>query len=295
MYQNKNAVIYHYYEVNEIYTDNLLWFLLLGYKENLDFYIILTEKKDLNLPILPNITYIHTKNISFDYGGYVEFFTCHNWQSYDKIVFLNSSTRGPILPIYVDDWFECFTKELKNDVGIVGSSINILNDRGEEGKLYRNFYKEKSPFCHVQTNAFALNKNSLSILNRNNFWNNTKIISKLDTVIHFEIRLSQILLQNGLNLKCLLSPYNSINYRLKFEEINKFSANGDVRYKNCYFGHSIDPYQIMFVSSNRKIFDLDYLNSICLEQVEQSNNFDQLKTLTIVKWLTKKYINSNLY
>lgn len=295
MHQNKNAVIYHYYEVNEVYRDNLFWFLLLGYKENLDFYIILTESKNLNLPVLPNITYIHTKNIGFDYGGYCEFFTNYSWQNYEKIVFLISSTRGPIIPAYVDDWFECFTKELKNDVGITGTSINILNDQGHEGKSYRDFYKESSPFCHVQTNAFALNNYSLSILDKNNFWNNKKINTKLDTVIHFEIRLSQILLQHGLNLKCLLSPYNNVNYRVKVKDINKFSANGDVRFKNCYFGHSIDPYQTMFVSTNRKIFELNYLNSICLEQVEQSNNLNLVKTTNILKWLTQKYINSNLY
>lgn len=296
MQKNKKAVVYHFYEVDNTHKDNLFWFLLLSYKSDIDFFIVLADKDFNDLPILPNIKYLTIKNNAFDYGGYSNFFAKCNWQDYEKIVFINSTVRGPILPTYVNDWFDSFTYHLKDDIGIVGSTINILNDVGNEGKIYREFYKTNTPYSHVQTNVFALNQKSLEFLAQNNFWTNKSINTKLDTVIHFEIRLSQLILQNKLNLKCLLAPYNRIDFRQPIQDINKFSSNGDVRYKDCYFGHSIDPYQIMFVSTNRQIFDLSYIDSICLEQLEQSDNLiDTFKSKSIVKWLTQKYMSSKLY
>lgn len=292
---NNTAVLFHFYEVDNTYRDNLYWFLLLGYRLDVDFYIIINDNSSLNLPIVKNIIYIHRNNTGYDYGGYSDFFKNYDYKKYDKIIFLNSSVRGPILPVYAENWIDSFTKLLKDDIGITGVSINILDDKGQEGYLYSKYYNKQAPFCHVQTNAFALSKRSLDILNEYNFWNNPNIKTKIDTVLHFEIRLSQLLLSYSLNLKCMLAPYNKLDFRTQVKEINRYSANGDVRYTNSYFGHSIDPYQIMFCTTNRKIHDHTYLDNICLEQLEQLNNFDHIKNSAIVKWLTQKYVKSNLF
>lgn len=291
---SKTAVLFHFYEVDINHRDNLFWFLLLGHKPNTDFFIIINDNPNLVLPKIQNLTYIHRSNVGYDYGGYSEFFRKYDFKKYEKIIFLNSSVRGPILPVYVSDWTESFTVSLNNDVGITGVSINILNAQGQEGNLYSNYYKKQAPFCHVQTNAFALNSKSLDILQKNNFWC-SNLETKIDTVLHFEIRLSQLLLDHGLNLKCMLAPYNKLDYRTQVKEINQYSANGDVRYPNSYFGHSVDPYQIMFCTTNRKIYDNNYLDNICLEQLEQLNNFDHIKDSAIVKWLAYKYVKSNMF
>lgn len=52
------------------------------------------------------------------------------YELYPEIIFINSTTFGPILPYYVkDNWVECFMSKLsKNNVCMVGISCNFLNN-----------------------------------------------------------------------------------------------------------------------------------------------------------------------
>jgi hypothetical protein len=290
---NVRAVVYHYYENDDLDRDNLLWLLTLGWRSDIDFYIGLTNVEVNDFPKLDNIFYFHRENHNYDYGGHADIVNKHlDWRRYQKIIFINSKVRGPIVPCYVDHWFDSFTKFLNDDIGIVGATINILNDHGGEGYLYRNFYQKNPPFSHVQTTIFALDFRSMDILDRHNFWNNDNIYCKMDTIIHFEIRLSQILIEHGLNLKCMLSPYNTLDYRNSIQDINKSSANGDPRYKNHYFGRTIDPYQIMFLTTNREIYDIDYVEHLCMEQLDQVADHQLLNQEYIKKWLVGKYLKN---
>lgn len=291
MSNNTRAVVYHYYENDEIDRDNLLWLLALGWRPDIDFYIGLTNVKTNNFPKLDNIYYFSRLNHNYDFGGHVDIINEHlDWRRYQKIIFMNSKVRGPVVPCYVDDWFDSFTKYLTGDVGIVGASINILSGLGQEGQLYKNYYHKDPPYSHVQTTIFGLDHRSLEILTQHNFWNNDRVFSKMDTIIHFEIRMSQLLIEHGLNLRCMLSPYNTLDYRTKVEDINKFSANGDPRYKNTYFGRTIDPYQIMFLTMNRLIYDLDYVEQLCMEQLDQVYDTTLLDQQSMRSWLISKYI-----
>lgn len=294
MSTNTRAVVYHYYENDELDRDNLLWLLSLGWRPDIDFYIGLTNVKTNDFPKLDNIFYFFRNNHNYDFGGHADIINNHlKWQQYQKIIFMNSKVRGPVVPCYVDDWVDAFTTNLKNDVGIVGGSINILNDHGLEGQMYGNYYRKSPPFSHVQTTIFALNPRSMEILNRYNFWDNTRVMSKVDTIVHFEIRMSQLLIEHGLNLRCMLSPYNTLDYRTPIKDINKFSANGDPRFKNQYFGRTIDPYQIMFLTMNREIYDVDYVEQICLEQLDQVRNTTLIDQESIRMWLVRKYLKNN--
>lgn len=292
--KNNRAVVYHYWENDDADRDNLLWFLALGWRADIDFYIGLTDTKNIDLPQADNVFYFHRSNHNYDFGGHADIVNHHlDWRSYEKIVFMYSKIRGPITPSYVDDWFSAFTRKLEGDVGIVGSVINILNDRGQEGKLYKQTHGGKAPFSHVQSTVFALDARSMEILDKSDFWNNSKTYSKMDTIIHFEIRMSQLLLENSLNLRCLLPPYNDIDYRTDVRDINQFSANGDPRYKNCYFGRTIDPYQIMFLTMNRDIYDPTYVEHLCLEQLDQITDDTITKQYNMSKWVVNKYLKNS--
>lgn len=292
--KNKKAVVYHYYENDDLDRDNLLWFLCLGWRSDIDFYIGLTDVKNDVFPKLDNIFYFHRKNYNYDFGGHADIINDHiDWKSYEKIIFMYSKIRGPILPTYVSDWFDCFTKDLKDDVGIVGASINILNGQGQEGEIYQKTYGGQAPYSHVQSTIFALDQRSLEILQKHDFWKNSKTYSKMDTIVHFEIRMSQLLIENGLNLRCLLPPYNILDYRQSIKDINKFSSNGDPRYRNNYFGRTIDPYQIMFVTMNRDIYDPQYIDHLCIEQLDQVPDSAVTKDKFITKWLVNKYLKNS--
>lgn len=105
--------------------------------------------------------------------------------------------------------------------------------------------------------------------------------------------MSQILIENGLNLRCMLSPYNILDYRKPIIDINKYSNNGDPRYKEAYFGRTIDPYQIMFPTMNRGVYDVEYIEQICMEQLDQVNNTILLNQEPIRTWLIRKYLKKN--
>lgn len=277
----KNLIAFHLYPGDKNYIENLQHFLSFGYSPNDDYYILVAGDCDLNLPTAPNIKYLKTENKNNDYGGYCELFDhISNIDEYEYIFFINSSVRGPFLaPGSTKKWTDLFIEHFDDNTGIVGSTICILHDESHHAKNYKKRWGGTST-SHVQTTAYALRPSTvIELLNYGFYSNNAVGLPKDDVIENYEIRLSQLILGMGLNLKCLQPAYNSINYLLPHEDINPTSALGAPFEANGFFGRTIHPFEGVFVKSNRNIYSNHYLYSLAysclLYQKKDSNLYGQ--------------------
>ena len=133
------AVVYHYFEKNINYRDNLIFFLSVGILDQHDYYIVIAGECTVNLPKIDNVFFIKTANKNNDYGGYSEFVKSQNIKNYDFFIFINSSVRGPFLLCHSPlDWTSPFINKLRNKTHLVGSTINLLSTSSIYSKIFRN-------------------------------------------------------------------------------------------------------------------------------------------------------------
>jgi hypothetical protein len=67
------AVVYHYFEKNPTYRDNLIFFLNTAVYPDVEYFIIIAGFCSVELTEKPNIQYINIPNKNYDFGGIVEF------------------------------------------------------------------------------------------------------------------------------------------------------------------------------------------------------------------------------
>lgn len=258
----RTLVFFHYFEKNETYKNNLLHFLRFGYDEAADFNIVVSGTSSVSIPELRNLRRIEVENKNFDYGGYsAAIAATPNLQSYDAFVFVNSSMRGPYIPSYVKGpWYRSFTDCFDDGVGLVGTAINECSSADAE--LYRKKYGGSGSCAHVQSTAYAMPAATMRLLLDKGFYEDRPPLDKGDVISEYELRLSQLVLQNGWNLKCLLPEYNLVDYRTGAACSNVTSRRGDPSWPFGYFGRSAHPYETMFVKTERGLFSLAYLNRL---------------------------------
>jgi len=258
-------VLYHYYEKDQSYIDNFAHFLRFGYDSSLDYLIVIAGECSVDLPSLDNVQYFFTENKNFDYGGYCAVIqTLDLWQQYDFYLFINSSVRGPFLPAYCNqEWTNLFIEQLSYGVGIVGSAISITPSSHSISKMYHEKYgileRNNYLLAHVQTTCYALSRKVLEQLIQLGFYGENKDLNKDEAVRAYEIRLSQLILDMGLNLRCMLPEYNQTDYRKACEDVNPTSREGDSGFKLSYFGRSAHPYESIFIKTSRSTFSNDDL------------------------------------
>ncbi len=253
---NKVAVFYHYFERDEAYRDNLVLFLATGYSPDVDFYIIIASECSIDLPQKPNIIYIHAENKNYDYGGYCQALAhINDIDKYDACIFINSSVRGPFVASYFqDDWTKIYTQCLKDDVHLVGATINAMAGDCPEFDFLTTDYHYPKPYSHVQSTTYAISRKALQHLLKIGFYDDTDEMPKIQTIALYELRLSQEIKKQGWNMKSLCAPYNSIDYRTTHEEINPTAVNGDSLYAGAFFGRTLSPLECVFMKINRDIF-----------------------------------------
>jgi hypothetical protein len=257
-----NIVVYAYYEGNQMYIDNLTYFLDFGYLEDL-FYIIVVngDKISVNIPDKKNIIVINRPNTFYDFGGYIEGinYVLNNNISYEYMFFLNGSCRGPFLPHYYKcNWLEPYINiSVEDDAVIVGSTINIYHGKD-------NFYNNenhKQPHC--QTYAFLLKKEFIEKLITDKFFVLSEQMTKWDIICKCEIGMSLYAIKNNFNISCLIPEY-----RINYLDISKVPINpyaltttGDIVFngKLCY-NRLLHPYEYIYPKTNR--MDMDIINSL---------------------------------
>lgn len=261
---NRNLVIYHYFEKDASYRDNFLHFLLFGVQDNNDYVIIISGDHSLELPDLPNVRYVFTEPKRSDFGGYAELINQGlNIDPYQYIFFINSSVRGPFIPPYVNSsWTQILLEQMQADIGMVGTSICTLKADFRHSINYQARYGGNTPFSHVQTMAYVLRREVLNSLIAQGFYRQDRDTSKTLAIEDYEIHLSQLVLAQGWNLRCLLPELNQVDYRKPHVNPNPSSTVGDPNEVLGYFGRSIHPYEGLFVKTNRHLFTEYYLSRL---------------------------------
>lgn len=260
----KILVVYHYFEKDRSYRDNLCHFLTFAIDPNVDYIVVISGPHSVELPELTNIQYIFTEPKRSDFGGYAQVINDGlNIAPYEYIFFINSSVRGPfIAPYQKQSWLEIFLAQLRSDgddVGIVGSTICTLDSNFRHSIHYQERFGGASPFSHVQTMAYGLPNAVLKKLISSGFYQEDRDSTKTLAIENYEIHLSQLILQQGKNLRCLLPEFNQIDYRLPHININPTSTIGDPNEVLGYFGRSVHPYEVLFVKTNRNLYSEEYL------------------------------------
>jgi hypothetical protein len=248
--KNNYCCIYAYYEKDDSYKDNFIYFLENGILDNVDYYIVVNGISTINIPQKDNIFVFSRENKGFDFGAYSHVVNKLT-KDYDNYFFLNTSVRGPYLLNKDKDWINYFLELFNKDVKIVGTSINIyMNNKFFHHSLDK-IYSKNSPFTHVQSMFFCIDKEYYNYLKNINFFNELNNVDIIDTIAHKEIGLLQIALKNNWNINSILSKYKDIDYRTLKNDINHTSLHGDPYYKNAYFGGDIDEYEAIFYKNNR--------------------------------------------
>jgi hypothetical protein len=250
--------------------------LRFGYDSSLNYLIIVAGKYSIELPVLDNVEYLFTENRNFDYGGYCTAIkNLDLWQRYDFYFFINSSVRGPFLLGHCKQkWTELFIEKFSDDVGIVGSVISITPREHSIAKMYYKKYgvldRNEQFLGHVQTTCYVLSRDVLDHLIEGGFYEGFDNLNKDETVRDYEIRLSQFILDVGLNLQCMLPEYNQIDYRETLVDINPRSREGDSGFKGSYFGRSAHPYEAIFIKTSRNTFSDKDLQSFAFSMSAQN-------------------------
>lgn len=250
---DKDAVFYCYYERDDLYRENFRYFLehVVGkpeHQDTTDFFIIINGECSVPLPDRPNTLIIRRENKGFDFGGYSHAVSNHVVYDYNYYFFINSSVRGPIPP--QSDWKKAFKALFheETNVGIVGVSINMLETLPET-----TMYK-RPIVSHVQSMFFVLNGSAFQHLcDKKHFFADEDELNRItnirDIVIRKEIAMSQLLLDAGYNLNCILSHYKDKDYRTLQYNINP--SCDDPYFDGCYFGGDIQPEDAVFHKISR--------------------------------------------
>ena len=285
----KVLVIYHYYEKDQSYIDNFCHFLRFGYDSDLSYLIIVAGEHTINFPTLDNIQYLFTENKNFDYGGYCEAVsTLSIWPKYDFYLFVNSSVRGPFTPAYCNQkWTDLFIDQLSADIGIVGTAISITPSQHSIAKMYHEKYgkleRNHQFLGHVQTTCYVLSRQILEQLIKAGFYEVNEALNKDETVRDYEIRLSQLILDMGLNLRCILPEYNQVDYRVALTDLNPSSREGDSGFEHSYFGRSAHPYESIFIKTSRNTFSEEDLMRLAYSMSIEHKLEDSLGSLGFMR------------
>jgi hypothetical protein len=249
-------ILYHLFPSIPQYVNNFLFFFKTGYTTNFDYLVIVAGELTIDLPQAQNIRYTFTENINYDFGGYGFAINSirENLFEYDFFFFINSSVRGPFLKDDAKFWFEKFQIELEAGNSLVGATINILESGNLINKISSLYPYFHIPYTHIQSTTYVVDKKAMEHLVAIGFYDDSlNNMTKEEVIIHYEIRLSQELLSKGFLIKSLLNKYDGVDYREEHHDINFSSRNGDPSFRGAYFGQTINPYEVVFIKTNRNI------------------------------------------
>jgi hypothetical protein len=256
----KILCIYAYYEKSQEYIDNFKFFLENGLDTDMEYIIVINGTCSVDIKSFTDLkeniklTILERENIGFDFGAYYDALIKIDVMKnpYDSYIFLNTSVRGPYLkynPLYPyvtsKNWYTLFTNMIKDDVKLVGTTINICRLR------FDNLKEFSPPYTHVQTQLFAMDHECLIFLFNDIFVSNPSEKNFLNLIELKEVKMSLLVLKNNWNINCILSNYKNLDYRQIKNDFNPSSLNGDCSYRYAYFGKTYDKYEVVFIKTDK--------------------------------------------
>ncbi|KAH6691375.1 hypothetical protein F5X68DRAFT_201788 [Plectosphaerella plurivora] len=256
----RTLVVYAYAESENSRT-NLKFFLKKGLNGAADFVFMLNGKTDADalIPDKPNVRIIRRPNTCYDLGGMGEVLTKDDlWKGYSRFITMNSSIRGPFLPIWSNDcWMERYLERVTDQVKLVGMSVNC------------------DPRLHVQSMIFATDKVGMKLLldpalatsgsQDDPFGKATDPVGlsscyeSWNSAVHAEIGTTGLITAAGYRYDAMVTALHSE------ATIEMFCASNpkikDLWWDNAYFGGNIHPYETIFYKANRNV-DTAFVESL---------------------------------
>ena len=270
----KTTVVYIYSGNDILYGENLAYFIRNGIylDDTVEYYIVFQQGKwqnsikcdctincPMNKPIchckcpseirnsIPkNVKLVYHDNSCFDIGTFGELLEKKliDLSNSKYVIVLNSSIRGPFLPLYVSKdfkWTEAFTSKIDDVVKLVGPTISC-----------------GSPLPHVQSFLLATDMIGLSILHKEGALKCYK--DQSETVQFSELGASAAILKNGYNIASLMLRYADIDWRLKRnhdcnQNVNPFP-------QLMYDGITINPLETLFVKTKSLHLKANWVNVV---------------------------------
>jgi lipopolysaccharide biosynthesis protein len=239
------SIIYAYYEKNEMYRMNLVYFLKNGYIKTprIDYCFIVNGTHTINFPKENNIKVIQRENKGFDFQGYYVGLMSLR-KKYDYYLFLNASVRGPYLPPYLLSyckWYQPLIDLLRRSpkTKLVGPTINIQPPM-DSSKYHP----------HVQSYCFMMDNECMTyLLMTTHLWDMV-YDQKHDVIMNQEIAMSAMVLQKGWTINCLIPEYQSIDYHMSdFSD----TIHSDILWPKNELGRVVHPYETIFAKTDRGI------------------------------------------
>jgi len=205
-----------------------------------------------------NVDFISRENRGYDFGAYEYGLHTKASKTYDYYFFINSSSKGPFIPPYVNKTFdEIFISQFKNDVHLVSPTIILLGNNLKFNDTSKLTMSPRSVYPICQSYMFVLDRCGMEILQKYDFFNTSNVLTHLDAC-YKECLMSCLLLQEGANIGCLMPEYQNVDFRYITKQINDYQslypAVNPIE-KNLMFNDSMHPYEVVFHKNNRNLND----------------------------------------
>jgi hypothetical protein len=274
---DRPLIIYSYHE-REHARVNIGFFIMNGLHAAADFLFILNGETNVDelLPKnAPNIRVIKRDNTCYDLGSIGEVLRMNDKElvkKYPRFIFINSSIKGPFLPVWSDDcWTDLYLNKLTNQTKLVGMSYNCY------------------PTRHVQSMIAATDREGVEILlagipdeeeiwdhniNNNSLSGLSSCITNGNKAISAEISLTNLIRKASYNFTVMMTAASSD------PDYYQTCNHSDILAQNSYFGISLHPYETLFIQATIEHYDAKTIDIITeWQQGRGYNSWEKCKVL----------------
>lgn len=257
---SRTAILYHFYEADPRYRENLCQFLALTLDLGHPIHVAASSALPRGLPDHPGLTVHEVPNHGYDFGGHAATLArlAPRLDDFDSFLFVNCSVRGPFLQQgQPRDWTRIFTDRLTGRVELVGATACDLRLDGDLGRMFQARHGRRDRLLHIQSTAYALSRAGLGRLIDAGFYDIPETYGKLDIIADFELRMTDIILRGGGGVECLMPIFAGVDFHAP--DLAQFSTSdfGNLIGPEDYLGHQPDPWETLFTKVNLK--DQDFV------------------------------------
>jgi hypothetical protein len=227
-------VVFAYTKADARADDNLRHFLRAGvtaHDGRADYVIVVSGGAlAVDAPELhaPHVTVLRRVDACAGSGAYSAALVGRNLSRYSHFIFVNSSVRGPFLPLYARragvHWTRAFTALIDETVKWAGASISCATHP------------------HVQAAVFVTDAEGLGIVSRAGVF---ECRAATPEAAAWELGASRAILDAGFNLGSLMARHDGVDFR----SVSACNAGADPSQRGGNDGFDLDPFEVVFVDS----------------------------------------------
>ena len=223
--------------VTHVWNANADFFAKEGMKktQGIDYMVVLNGNIT-HSPLPDYVRVMKRGNVGHDFGGWSAALWSinkrtgrQNFDSYDYYILVNSTVRGPLLPMWAKDHWSRYLIGLLNDqVKLSGVSISVF---------------EGVP--HVQSMVLCTDRIGMRLAIETGIFEQSPQPQDKNRVIAYkEVRLSQVIIGSGYNIDCTQKLMSGIDYRIR-----RFWDRPDPFGDRACLGHLVSPFDSIFVKT----------------------------------------------